>query len=298
MADKIIDVDTILKNDPNIKQEDIKSMREWLEKQPHLPEITDLQIILFLQCCYYRNEAAKIALDNCFTIKTLCPDIFANRDANHKDLNLALNTTLVTTMPKKTPEGYCVVYTRLVDCNSDNFVLSSHIKYMDMVATHHLCTEGPCKGLVIINDMEGAVVGHLTKVNIIVAKKLMYYLQEAMPVRLKGIHLINVVSWVDKLVAMLKPFMKKELFELLCIHPKVDDALLKVVFKECLPKELGGTETIAALHEKIKKAIHNNTELFKKEEMQKVDETKRPGKAKNVGEIFGIEGTFKKLEVD
>lgn len=61
-----------------------------------------------------------------------------------------------------------------------------------------------------------------------------------MPVRLKGLHFINTVSFMDKLLALMRPFMKKELLDVLELHSSVE-SFGKNVFPEQLPNEYGGT---------------------------------------------------------
>lgn len=41
--------------------------------------------------------------------------------------------------------------------------------------------------------------------------------QEGLPVRLKGIHVLNTQSIVDKIMMLVKPFMKKELLSMVNI---------------------------------------------------------------------------------
>jgi hypothetical protein len=44
--------------------------------------------------------------------------------------------------------------------------------------------------------------------------------------------------------------------------------------------------------------LERYSDWFKEEETFRVDESKRLGNPKNAGEIFGIEGSFKKLDID
>lgn len=66
---------------------------------------------------------------------------------------------------------------------------------------------------------------HLTRLRLGPLKFFFQLLQEALPCRIKAIHILNTVYFVDKLVAMLKPFMKQELYDKVILNfddPKVD----------------------------------------------------------------------------
>lgn len=60
-----------------------------------------------------------------------------------------------------------------------------------------------------------------------------------MPVRLKGLHYINTVSFMDKILALMRPFMKKELIDVLHLHSTVE-SFSKNVSTDQLPNEYGG----------------------------------------------------------
>jgi hypothetical protein len=87
---KLISFEEELKKNPELKEADVQMLREWCEKQPHLPKISDSELALFLHSNYYRLEPTKITIDTFFTVRSHIPEFFCNRDfTNNKELNKA-----------------------------------------------------------------------------------------------------------------------------------------------------------------------------------------------------------------
>ena len=78
----------------------------------------------------------------------------------------------------------------------------------------HLHQYGTSDGYVAIFDMKGTSFGHLFRTSPLALKRFLYYVQEGIPARLKRLHYMNLVSFMDKIMALMKPFMKKELYDI------------------------------------------------------------------------------------
>lgn len=78
------------------------------------------------------------------------------------------------------------------------------------------------------------------------------------------------------------------------------DTLEKFVPLEVLPNEAGGQAgPLQDLHDKQIEKLTAHADWFKEEEANcRVDESLRPGKAKTATDLFGVEGSFKKLDID
>ncbi|KAJ8910427.1 hypothetical protein NQ315_012569 [Exocentrus adspersus] len=83
---------------------------------------------------------------------------------------------------------------------------------------------------------------HLTRFKLEPLKKYFQFLQEGFPMNMKVIHVLNSVYFMDKIMALIKIFMKSELMNMLKIHPPGMDQerLFQLVPKKCLPREYGG----------------------------------------------------------
>ncbi|XP_024888243.1 alpha-tocopherol transfer protein-like [Temnothorax curvispinosus] len=296
---KLVSFEEELKKNPELKEADIQMLREWCEKQPHLPKISDSELALFLHSNYYRLEPTKTTIDTFYTVRTHVPEFFSNRDPNNnKELKKATETVTHQVLEGTTKEGYKIIYGRLLDGEPSHFVYNDVMKSLNMVIDLWLYTEGTCEGHIILFDMKNVSFGHVGRLSPMGLKKFLYYLQEGLPVRLKGLHFMNSSPVMDVIMNMMRPFMKKQLMDMFHMHT-TSDTLEKFIPLEVLPNESGGQAgSLQELHDKQIKKLVDHVAWFQEEEAHRVNEALRPGKAKTATDLFGVEGSFKKLEID
>lgn len=72
---------------------------------------------------------------------------------------------------------------------------------------------GPRDGFIVLIDLKGTGLGHLTRASLKSIKAVFNFIQECAPLKIKAVHVINVVPFIGMILALCKPFMKSDLFQ-------------------------------------------------------------------------------------
>lgn len=164
-----------------------------------------------------------------------------------------------------------------MDPNPNNYDLYHHLKASDMTISLSLIKEPLYEGQIYIIDPTGGTFGHLLKFSLSAVRKYFFFVQEALPVRIKGIHIINTFALVDKVLAMLKPFINSELLNMIRSHSKME-TVYEVIPKEMLPDEYGGNAgSLLELQKKTLREFESNETFFLEEDanLVKFDEVEK-----------------------
>jgi hypothetical protein len=96
-------------------------------------------------------------------------------------------------------------------------------------------------GEIIIFDMRNLTFKHLTRVVISTLRMFFKYLQDAHPVRIVQLHVINCTPVLNKAMLLIKPFMYTKLYNALKFHNAGSyDSLYEAIPREILPSDFGG----------------------------------------------------------
>lgn len=130
-------------------------------------------------------------------------------------------------------------------------------------------TEGISNGHVFIVDMLGFSFGHIIRVNIFVLRSYVIFVQNLLPIRLKQIHFINANKFTKTFISLMKPVLKKDIYDMIHIHTTMD-SVYEFVPQESFPVELGGSwKTLAELQEDMRNILLSNRNFFLEEDYEK-----------------------------
>ncbi|XP_023310172.1 retinaldehyde-binding protein 1-like isoform X2 [Anoplophora glabripennis] len=220
----------------------VDDIKKWLKFKPYIPELSDEQIVLFLIACQNNIEVTQYTIECYFNYKFSYPEMFSNRDVDSEQMQHTYRVTKFAISPKRTKNNYVVGFAMLRDTYYYNYNLEQQSKVLFSlvdVALH----SGPPDGLVFIINMKGVGLMHVTRMKIGAVRKFLCYLQEAFPIQLRQVHILNASYVFEKILTILKPFMKKELFDMIIPHSPampMEDFFEKYVPASCMPSDLGG----------------------------------------------------------
>ncbi|XP_046998279.1 uncharacterized protein LOC124613608 [Schistocerca americana] len=242
----------------------MSNLRSWLEAQPHLPHVmADGRLERLYVSCKCSIEKTKKTLDAYYTLKKKFPDIMMNRDPTSPEITQLHKQLTVVTVPRMTED--CNRVNCLLNITPDASILSlpQAIKAM-LMAMEFMLSFDYSVGYIFLVDLKNVTAAHVTKASV------------------RDIWSLETISRVH-------------------IHLPGSETLFEHVPKSCLPNEMGGT---AGPAQEMMDAVINSMvdlrEWFIEEDRYIADESKRSpdNSYKNDYDLFGMDGSFKKLQLD
>ncbi|XP_070509783.1 alpha-tocopherol transfer protein-like [Chironomus tepperi] len=225
--------------------ESLEKLKEWISNQDHIPKNIPRPILLrYLKVCNFDLEEAKKLLDINVKFRIKHQYLFADRDIDSEEFHKVSNTVQFMALPKKTKDGCTVEVYRLVDPSLDYFSLKDLFKSVFMIHDLTSLKEPNTNGLIAIFDAKNFSIWHFMKMvsHAPTVINFLQYVQEADCIDIRQIHYVNCSSIVSKVQRFIKPFITRELSEIMHFHSSNYDGLHEYVSKDCLPVDFGGCE--------------------------------------------------------
>lgn len=106
-----------------------------------------------------------------------------------------------------------MIFHRLSSSRASDYVFDEAIKTFFMTIDMCLRENGPRDGAIFLFDMKGVGLMHLLRVNLSSIRKFFHYVQECVPGKLRAVHVMNVVPFMDKIMGLIKPFVKADILK-------------------------------------------------------------------------------------
>ncbi|XP_044763590.1 alpha-tocopherol transfer protein-like [Coccinella septempunctata] len=283
-----------------VKEDDIKRdieiLRNWAEKEKHLPQdfINDeLFLERLLLNNKFRIEQSKIKYDNYFTMK-------AEYNFFYQGIEKVIPSSIpVVKFPlrKLTNEGKRVI---LICVSNHGQTVGADFEecLKFQVAVSEIMNKYSfTDSRIAIIDVYGLKSGFFKNFDVSMLHKHLKLIRNCYSGRVAAIHMVNLTNFANLLLGGIKMIFK-DVASKIKVHENLE-SLHREVPRAILPKDYGGDDIPVAEYLKIWNDIIKEEEIFLKNlRYQVADESLRIGFSNLKSDEFGVDGTFKQLNID
>lgn len=250
----------------NVNVEEYENLKKWAKQQNILPDLSDGDFKIFLHSCFYNVPTTKDTIMAYYSLRVKSPNLFTNRDPYSKSIYDISKHVYWFLSPGQTEQGYIVFVAGLrEESKPSSFDYTEAVKYVLMGLDLILSEQTELiQGIVVVIDTRYFRFGYLRKVNLDVMKKLIFYLQAALPVRLRKLLIINIPRVFNILFSMVQMLINPALQRNRLMKFETGNTeYLRIIPGQFLPVELGGSyKTISEMHECSFKMLQDRKRWF------------------------------------
>ncbi|XP_050309792.1 alpha-tocopherol transfer protein-like isoform X2 [Anthonomus grandis grandis] len=232
-----------LRETPEVAQAAIKELRELLkeEKDLYVPLENDLYLTRFLRPTKFYPESARDLIKRYYAFKQKHANMFDGLTPN-KERNI-FEQNILTVQPNRDQFGRRILVIELGSkWKTDKVTLDEVFKGCVLfLETAMLEPETQVCGAVVIFDMNGLSLSQTTKFTPSFAARIVEWLQDSVPLRIKNIHVVNQPYIFKMVFALFKPFLREKLRSRIIFHGTNRKSLHEYVDPSALPEWYGGT---------------------------------------------------------
>ncbi|XP_044743106.1 alpha-tocopherol transfer protein-like [Chrysoperla carnea] len=231
-----------LRETPENVQEAVEKLRELIRAEENLSIPLDDETFLykFLRPCKFYAESAFVRMKNFYKFKLkhekMCSNLLPSNEQN------VFKQGIITFMPKRDRfKRRIMIIQSGYKWKPKQCSLEEIFKAV-MLALEAAMYEPRTQvtGAVVILDMEGLSLSHVYQFSPQFAKMVLDWVQECVPLRLKGVHIINQPFIFNMLYAIFKPFLREKLRNRVYFHGKQRAQLVEYIGPESVPAAIGG----------------------------------------------------------
>lgn len=247
-----------------IKRDALEQLRKMLTDDPSLDSPTDDAFLTkFLRARKFDVDKAFKNIKKYFQARKNQLDMFEDLNPASIAFDVVCRKhQLVTLSRGRDSNGIPVAMAKPGTWNTDICSLTDFLRVCAVHLDYLLLDEEvQIKGMVIVWDMKGLGLYHLTQYTPSVLKRLFNLVQDCFPMRIKAVYVTNNPVLYDILLAIGKPLMKSKLFQRIHLLGYNVEKLRGLVPDDLIPEADGGTHE-SYDYDEIKRELQSRADFF------------------------------------